>query len=49
MGQVNSLELPQRLEITEMMEHFTKVTKHLTKFKETLINYVWEKSYVKKQ
>ena len=38
MGQVNSLELPQRLEITEMMEHFTKVTKHLTKFKETLIN-----------
>ena len=25
-----------------------KVTKYLTKFKATLINYVWEKSHVKK-
>ena len=29
--------------------HTTKVTKYLTKFKETLINYFWEKSRVKKQ
>ena len=42
-GQVDSPELP------EMMENFTKVTKYLAKFKETLINYVWEKSHVKKQ
>ena len=35
--------------ITELTENFTKVTKYLTKFKETLINYVWEKSHVKKQ
>ena len=48
-GQVDSPELPETPEITEMTENFTKVTKHLTKFKETLINYVWEKSYVKKQ
>ena len=48
-GQVNSPELPEMLEITEMMENFTKVTKYLTKFKETLIDYVWEKSHVKKQ
>ena len=27
-------------ENTEMMENFTKITKYLTKFKETLINYV---------
>ena len=39
----------KRQEITEMTENFTKVTKYLTKFKETLINYVWEKSHVKKQ
>ena len=36
-------------EITEMTENFTKVMKYLTKFKEILINYVWEKSHVKKQ
>ena len=42
-GQFDSPELP------EMTENFTKVTKYLTKFKETLINYVWEKSHVKKQ
>ena len=35
--------------ITELTENFTKVTKYLTKFKETLINYVWEKPHVKKQ
>ena len=29
-------------------ENFTKVTKYLTKLKET-INYVWEKSHVKKK
>ena len=34
--------------ITELTENFTKVTKYLTKFKET-INYVWEKPHVKKQ
>ena len=45
-GQVDSPELPKTPEITE---NFTKVTKYLTKFKETLINYVWEKSHVKKQ
>ena len=42
-GQVDSPEL------SETTENFTKVTKYLTKFKETLINYVWEKSHVKKQ
>ena len=47
-GQVDSPELPETPEITEMMENFTKVTKYLTKFKET-INYVWEKPHVKKQ
>ena len=36
-------------DITEMTENFTKVTKYLNKFKETLINYVWEKSHFKKQ
>ena len=35
--------------ITELTENFTKVTKYLTKFKDTLINYVWEKPQVKKQ
>ena len=35
-GQINSPESP---EITEMTEYFTKVTKYLTKSKETLINY----------
>ena len=48
-SQVDSLDLPETPEITEMTENFTKVTKYLTKFKETLINYVWEKSHVKKQ
>ena len=48
-GQVDSPELPETTEITEMAEYFTKVTKYLTKFKETLINYVWEKSHVIKQ
>ena len=49
MGQIDSLELPKTSEITEMTENFTKVTKHLTIFKETLINYVWEKYKVRKQ
>ena len=48
-GQVDSPELLETPEITEMTENFTKVTKYLTKFKETLINYVWKKSHVKKQ
>ena len=47
-SQVDSLELPEMLEMMEMTENFTKVTKYLTKFKET-INYVWKKSHVKKQ
>ena len=38
MGQVDSPELSKTLEITEMMENFTKATKYLTKFKEILIN-----------
>ena len=48
-NQVDSSELPETPEITEMTENFTKVTKYLTKFKETVTNYVWEKSHVKKQ
>ena len=48
-GQVDSPELSETPEIAETTENFTKVTKYLTKFKETLINYVWEKSHVKKQ
>ena len=39
-GQLNSPESREMLDITEMTENFTKVTKHLTKLKETLINYV---------
>ena len=48
-GQVDSPELPETPEITVMTENFTKVTKYLTKLKETSVNYVWEKSHVKKQ
>ena len=48
-GQVDFPELPETSEIMEMMENFTKVTKCWTKFKETLTNYIWEKSHVKKQ
>ena len=48
-GKVDSPELPEKPEITEITENFTKVTKYLTKFKETLINYVWKISHVKKQ
>ena len=47
-GQVDSPELPEMPEIMEMIENFSKVTKYLTKFIETL-TYVWEKSHVKKQ
>ena len=46
--QVDSLELMETLETMEMTENFTKVTKYLTAYKETLINYVWEKAHVKK-
>ena len=45
-GQVDSPELLKMPETTEMTENFTKVTKYLTIFKETLINYVWKKSHV---
>ena len=31
-----------------MRENFTEEIKHLTELKETLINYVWEKSHFKK-
>ena len=48
-SQVDSPELPETLEITEKTENFTKVTKYLTKLKETLINYVCEKSHLKMQ
>ena len=40
---------PESPELTEMTKNSTKVTKYLTKLKETLINYVWEKSHVIKQ
>ena len=45
-GQVDS---PELLEMAEITENFMKVTKYLAKFKETLINYVWEKSHIKRQ
>ena len=45
-GQVDSPESPETPELTEMTENFTKVTKYLTKLKETLINYDWEKSHL---
>ena len=45
-GQV---DFPELLETPEMMENFMKVTKYLTKFKEILINYGWEKSHIRKQ
>ena len=48
-GHVDSPESPETPEITEIKEIFTKIPKYLTKRKETLINYVWEKSHVKKQ
>ena len=48
-SQVDSPESPEMPEILGMMEHFTKVTKYLTKLKETLKSYVWKKSHVKKQ
>ena len=39
-GKVDSPESPETPEITEMTDNFTKVTKYLTKLKDTLINYV---------
>ena len=48
-GQVDSPESPGTPEITEMTENFTKVTEYLTRLKDTLINYVQEKSHVIKQ
>ena len=36
-GQVDSLESPETPEITKVTENFTKVTKYLTKLKDTLI------------
>ena len=45
----DSPESPETTEITEMTENFRKVTKYLTKLKDTLINYVLEKSHVIKQ
>ena len=36
MGQINSLESPEMLEIIEITENFTKINKYLTKLKETL-------------
>ena len=46
MGEVDSPESPETPEITGMTENFTKVTKYLTKLKDTLINYAQEKSHV---
>ena len=45
-GQVDSPVSPKTLEITEMTENFTKVTKYVTKLKGTSINYVWERSHL---
>ena len=45
LGQVDSPELPETPEITEIIENFIKVTK----LKETLTNYIWEKSNFKRQ
>ena len=39
-SQVDSPELLETPEITEIKKNFTKVTKYLTKFKETLRYYV---------
>ena len=47
MQPVDFPELSERPEITEMTVNLKKVSKYLTKFKETLINYVWEKSQSK--
>ena len=43
-GQVDYRESSETPELTEMKENLTKATK----LKETLINYAWEKFYVKK-
>ena len=48
LGQVDSPESPETPEITEKAKNFIKVIKYLTKLKETLINFVWEKSHFKK-
>ena len=48
-GQVDSPELPKTPETTEKMENFIKVSNYLTKLKEALINYIWEKSQFKKR
>ena len=48
-GQIDSPELPETPEITEIIEKLIKVTKHLTKLKETLTNYVWENPHFEKQ
>ena len=51
LGQVDSTEsseTPEITEITESTENFVKVAKYLTKLKETVINYGWEKSHLKK-
>ena len=47
-GQFDSPESPETPEITEIIQNFIKVTKHLTKLKKTLTNYVWEKSNFEK-
>ena len=47
MDQFDSPESPKMLEITEIIENFIKMIKHLTKLKGTLTNYVWEKSNFK--
>ena len=44
-----SLVIAFSLVITEMTENFTEAIKYLTKLKETLRNYVWEKSHFIKQ
>ena len=41
-GQVDSLESPKTPEIMEMTENFIKMTKNLTKLKQTLANYLLE-------
>ena len=48
-GQADSPESPGTPEIMEIVENFIKVTKDVTKLKDTLAIYDWEKCQFKKQ
>ena len=49
LGQVDSPKSLETPEFKKMTQNFTKVTKYLTKLKDILINYIWEKYHVKKR